>query len=49
MVDGPGDYHTKWGKSDTDKYHDIVYMLNLKYDKWMNKRIYLQNKSRPQT
>ena len=20
-VDGPGDYHTKWSKSDKDKYH----------------------------
>ena len=22
-TDGPGDYHTKWSKSDKDKYHMI--------------------------
>ena len=26
----PGDYHTKWSKSEKDKY-DITYMKNLKY------------------
>ena len=24
-MDGPKDYHTKWSKSDKDKYH-IIYM-----------------------
>ena len=26
-MDGPGDYHTKWNKSQKDKY--IIYMWNL--------------------
>ena len=25
-TDGPGDYHSKWSKSDTDKYHMISLM-----------------------
>ena len=29
--EGPRDYHTRWGKSDKDKY-DITYMRNLKND-----------------
>ena len=28
-MDGSGDYHTKWSKSEKDK-HDITYMWNLK-------------------
>ena len=31
-MDGPRDYHTKRSKSEEDKYHDITYMWNLKYD-----------------
>ena len=31
-MDGPRDYHTKWSKSDEDKYGDITYMWNLKYN-----------------
>ena len=31
-MDGPGDGHTKWNKSDKDKY-DIVDMQNLKKKK----------------
>ena len=31
-MDGPRDYHTKWNKSDKDKYYDIIYMWNLKHD-----------------
>ena len=31
-MDGPGDGHTKWSKSDKDKY-DIVDMQNLKKKK----------------
>ena len=27
-MDGPSDYHTRWSKSDKDKY-DITYMWNL--------------------
>ena len=40
-MDGPGDYHTKWSKSEKDKY--ITYMYNLK--KWY-KWTYLQNRNR---
>ena len=31
-IDGPGDYHTKWSKSDRERQtsHDIAYMWNLK-------------------
>ena len=28
-MDGPGDYHTKWSKSDKDKYHMILLMCGL--------------------
>ena len=36
-MDGPRDCHTKWSKSDTDKY-DIAYMWNLKTGyKWKGK------------
>ena len=38
------DYHTKWSKSDKDKYHDITNMWNLRGYKW----IYLQNRNRLQ-
>ena len=33
-MDGPRDYHTKWGKSDRERQisYDITYMWNLKYD-----------------
>ena len=44
-MDGPGDCHTKWNKSDREKWisYDITYMLNLKiWYKW----IYLQNRNR---
>ena len=42
-IDGLRDYHTKWSKSDKDKYHDITYMWNLK--KWY-KWTYLQTRNR---
>ena len=31
-MDGPGDYHTKWSKSDRERQisYDIAYMQNLK-------------------
>ena len=31
-MDGPGDYHTKWSKSDKERQisYDITYMRNLK-------------------
>ena len=31
-MDGPGDYHTKWRKSERERQisYDIVYMQNLK-------------------
>ena len=33
-MDGPRDYHTKWSKSEKDKY-SITYMWNLKKSyKW---------------
>ena len=33
-MDATRDYHTKWSKSERDRQvpHDIIYMLNLKYD-----------------
>ena len=31
-MEGSGDYHAKWSKSDEDKYHDIGYTQNVK--KW---------------
>ena len=35
--DGPGDYHTKWSKSDRIRQiYDIVYMWNLKTMTWIN-------------
>ena len=39
-VDGPGDYHTKWSKSDRERQisYDITYMWTLKND--MNELIY---------
>ena len=41
-MDGSRDYHTKWSKSEKDKYH-ITYMWNLrKWYKWT----YLQNRNR---
>ena len=42
-MDGPRDCHTEWSKSEKNKYHDIVYMWNLKKcHKWT----YLQNRNR---
>ena len=31
-MDGPGDYHTKWSKSERERqiWYDIAYMRNLK-------------------
>ena len=29
-MDGPRDYHTKWTKSEKDKYHVISLICNLK-------------------
>ena len=41
-MNGPGDYYTKWSKSDKDKYN-ITYVQNfLKSYKWT----YLQNENR---
>ena len=32
-MDGPTDYHTKWSKSDKDKYaYDITYTWDRKYE-----------------
>ena len=33
-MDGPGDYHTKWSKSDRERQipYDIAYMWNLEQD-----------------
>ena len=44
-MDGPGDGHTKWSKSDKDKY-DIVDMQNLKKKKKWYRWTYLQNRNR---
>ena len=40
---GPRDYHTKWSKSEKDKYHESTYMWNQK--KWC-KWTFLQNRNR---
>ena len=40
-MDGPGDYHTKWGKLDREKQISITHIWNLK--KW-SKWPYLQNR-----
>ena len=37
-MDGTRDYHTKWSKSEKDKYYDITYLWNLNYD--INEPIY---------
>ena len=44
-MDGPGDYQTKWGKSDRERQIscDITYMWNLKKKIQMN---FLQNRNR---
>ena len=44
-LDGPGDYHTKWSKSDRERQmpYDNTYMQNLK--KWY-KWTYFQNRNR---
>ena len=44
-MDGPGDYHTKWNKSDRERQisYDIAYMQKLK--KWYTST-YLQNRNR---
>ena len=44
-MDGPGDCHTKWNKSDRERQisHNIAYMLNLKK---LYKWTYLQNINR---
>ena len=41
-MDGPGDYHTKWSKSHTEKQvsYDIAYMWNLKIKNDTNELIY---------
>ena len=43
---GPGDYHTKWSKSDRERQisYDLTYMRNL-LKKWY-KQTYLQNRNR---
>ena len=28
-IDGPRDYHTKWSKSDRDKYHIISFICDI--------------------
>ena len=38
-MDGPGDGHTKWNKSDKDKY-DIVDMQNLKKKKMIQMNLF---------
>ena len=43
-MDGSGDYHTKWSKSKTKKYH-IAYMWNLKKIIYMWTYLYYELKS----
>ena len=46
-MDGPGDYHTKWSKSDRERQisYDITYMWNLKNKRY--KQTYIQDRNRP--
>ena len=32
LTDGPRDYNTKQSKTERERYHDIAYILNLKYE-----------------
>ena len=43
-MDGPGDNHTKWSKSERERQmpYDITYMESKQWYKWT----YLQNKNR---
>ena len=45
-MDGPGDYHTKWSKSDKRKMDIIWYHLYMESEK-KYKWAYLQNRNRP--
>ena len=45
-MDGTRDYHTKWRKSDKDKYHMILLICGI-FKKWY-KWTYLQNKKQAQ-
>ena len=47
-MDGPGDDHTKWSKSDRKRQisYDIAYMWNLKKKRKRYKWTYLQNRNR---
>ena len=41
-MDGPRDYHTRWSKSEKDKYFHHLYVEYKKWYKWA----YLQNRNR---
>ena len=43
-MDGPGDYHTEWSKSDKDKY--LMISLTCEIQKKWYKGTYLQNRNR---
>ena len=48
-MDGPGDYHTKWSKSDKERQvsYNITYLWNLKKKKKKRyKKTYLQKRNR---
>ena len=47
-MDGPGDYHTKWSKSDKERQvsYNITYLWNLKKKKKRYKETYLQKRNR---
>ena len=42
-MDGPRDSHTKWNKSEEDKYHMVSYVESKIWHKWT----YLQKRNRP--
>ena len=42
-MDGPKDYHTKWSKSEKDKFHMISLICGILKKKWY-KWTYLQNR-----
>ena len=45
-VDGPGNDHTKWSKSEKDKYHMILFICGTYKIIWY-KWTYIQSRNRP--
>ena len=47
-MDGPTDYHTKWSKSEKDKYHMILLICGI-LKKMIQMNLYTKQKHRKQT